>query len=131
MRLVAAGAGALALIGLLLYLQARQRSQIVSSMLARRMALTRPAQIRSLWLEVVTLLALAAVVGGGIAIAGSAPIVSRIDPLPNDLPAPRLTIPTLEIALIVAGLLLFALAAAALTQWRADRADVSEALRAN
>jgi putative ABC transport system permease protein len=130
MRMIAIGAGALALLGLLLYLQARQRSQAIASALARRMGLTRAAETLSLCLELAGILAFAAVVGGGVALAAAAPVVRRIDPLPADPPSPIFTLPTEEIVLTAIALGALALLAGALTSWFARRTDVSEALRA-
>jgi putative ABC transport system permease protein len=129
MRLIAVGAGVLALLGLLLYLQARQRSQAIASALARRMGFARAAETFSLCVELVGLLAFAAVVGGGVAVAAAAPVVRRIDPLPDDPPGPIFTVPTWELVLAAVGLVLVAVAAGALTSFLARRADVSEALR--
>jgi putative ABC transport system permease protein len=129
MRVIAVGAGVLALLGLLLYLQARQRSQAIASALTRRMGLTRAAETLSLCLELAGILLFAAVVGGGVALAAAAPVVRRIDPLPDDPPSPIFTLPVGEIVLAAIALGLIALLAAALTSWFARRTDVSEALR--
>jgi putative ABC transport system permease protein len=129
MRMIAIGVGVLALLGLLLYLQSRQRSQAIASALARRMGLTRAAETLSLCLEVAAILAFAAVLGGGVAIASAAPVVRRIDPLPQDPPSPIFTVPVGEIVLTALALVVFAVAAGALTSWFARRTDVSEALR--
>lgn len=129
MRLIAVGAGVLALLGLLLYLQARQRSQAIASALARRMGFARGGETLSLCVELVGLLAFAALLGGGVAITAAAPVVRRIDPLPDEPPGPIFTVPILELVLAAAALVLVAVAAGALTSWLARRADVSEALR--
>jgi putative ABC transport system permease protein len=129
MRMIAIGVGVLALVGLLLYLQARQRSQAIASALARRMGLTRGAELLSLCLEVAAILSFAAVIGGGVAIASAAPVVHRIDPLPQDPPSPIFTVPVGEVVLAALALVVVAVAAGALTSWFARRTDVSEALR--
>lgn len=129
MRLIAAGAGALALLGLLLYLQARQRSQAIASALARRMGLARAAETLSLCLETAAVLGFAALLGGGVALAAAGPVVRRIDPLPADPPSPLLTVPVAELGLAAAALLAAAVAAGALTSRLARRADAAEALR--
>src|SRR5262249_38330005 len=59
LRPIALAAGALVLVGLLLYLQARQRSQTIASALGRRMGLRRGAETLSLCLEVAGILAFA------------------------------------------------------------------------
>jgi len=129
MRILALGAGVLAAAGLLLYLQARQRSQVIASALSGRMGLRRRTEIASLSLELVAVVAFCAAVGGAVALAAAAPIVRRIDPLSQFTPGPVLAIPTAE--LLTAGLALAAAAALAgvLTRWLAHRADPVEALR--
>jgi putative ABC transport system permease protein len=129
MRLIAVASGLLALLGLALYLQARQRSQAIASALAQRMGFGRVAQTISLTLELACLLAFAGLIGAAVAIAAAVPIVHRIDPLPIDPPAPIFVIPAGELALAAAGLLVVAIVAGAVTSWLAARADVNEALR--
>jgi putative ABC transport system permease protein len=130
MRMIAVGAGLLTLLGLLLYLQARQRSQAIASALTRRMGLTRVAETVSLCLELAGIVAFAAVVGGGIALAAAAPVVRKIDPLPQDPPSPVFSLPVGEIVLAAIALGAIVLLAGVLTSWFARRTDVSEALRA-
>lgn len=129
MRLIAAGAGVLALLGLLLYLQARQRSQAIASVLARRMGLGRLEETASLTIELGGILAFAGLLGGGVAIAAAEPIVHRIDPLPVDPPSPLFTVPVAVLLISAAALLVFALVSGALTSWLARRTDIAEALR--
>jgi putative ABC transport system permease protein len=129
MRAIAIGAAVLLLLGLLLYLQARARAQTVASALARRMGLSRAAETLSFLIELGAILAFAAVVGGGIALAAARPVTRRLDPLPDNAPSPIFTIPTGELLLAALALLAVAVAAAALTSSRARSADVAEALR--
>jgi putative ABC transport system permease protein len=129
MRMIAMGAGVVVLLGLLLYLQARQRSQAIASALARRMGLTRAAETLSLCLELAAILGFAAVIGGGVALAAAAPVVRKIDPLPGDPPSPIFTLPAAEIVLAALALAILALIAGALTSWFTRSTDVSEALR--
>ena len=130
MRLIAAAAGLLVLVGLLLYVQARQRSQAVSSALTARMGLRPRTELLSLWLELGAIGALAALVGGLVALVSAGPIVRHIDPLPASPPPPTLVVPTTTLALTTVGLLVGALVAAALTRLAAHRTNMSEALRA-
>jgi hypothetical protein len=129
MRLIAVGSGILALLGLLLYLQARQRSQAIASALAHRMGFRRLAETLSLTLELCAILGFAGLLGGGVAIAAAAPIVHRIDPLPVDPPSPLFTVPVTEIVVVAAALVAFAFVAGTLTSWLARRTDIAEALR--
>jgi len=129
MRLIAIASGILAVLGLVLYLQARQRSQAIASVLAQRMGLGRLAQTISLVLELVSLLVFAGLIGGAVAIAAAVPIVHRIDPLPVDPPSPIFVVPTGELALAAGVLLVVAMVAGVVASWLAGRTDVSEALR--
>ena len=129
LRTIALAAGVLALIGLLLYLQARQRSQVIASALARRMGFGRLPEALSICLEVAGIVLFAAVVGAGVAIAAAEPIVKQIDPLPDYAPSPVFVVPLTTILLAAAGLVVLAVAAGALTSWLARRADVNEAMR--
>jgi putative ABC transport system permease protein len=129
LRLIAAAAGALVFIGLLLYLQARQRSQAVASALAARMGFRRRAETASLSAELAAIALVAAVLGGLVALLTAKPIVGHVDPLPDDPPAPAAVIPGAAIVLAMFGLLVVSLAAGAVTSWLSRRADASEALR--
>ena len=71
MRLIALASGVLALIGLVLYLQARQRSQVIASASALRMGLSRRSQTLSLALELLCLLTFAGLIGAAVAIAAA------------------------------------------------------------
>lgn len=129
MRLIAIASGALAIVGLGLYLQARQRAQVIASALAQRMGFSQTAQALSLGLELVALLGFSGVVGGAVAVAAAVPIVHRIDPLPIDPPGPIFVVPIGELAFAAAALLAAAVLLAAATSWRAAHTDPTEALR--
>ena len=127
--IIAAVAGVLALVTLLLYLQARQRAQRIATALARRMGLGRVADAGALALEAGAVAAVAAVVGGLVAVLAAAPLIHRVDPLPLYAPTPEPVIPWLtllgsSLVATAAGMLVGAAAAAL-----AARADVAEALR--
>ncbi|HEY4346851.1 MAG TPA: hypothetical protein VGM80_04620 [Gaiellaceae bacterium] len=129
MRTIAIAAAVLVLLGLLLYLQARQRSQVIASELGRRMGLRARAEALSVSLEVLGILVFAALVGGGIAIAAAGPVVRRIDPLPMDTPPPIFTLPWAPMFVASGCLVLVALLSGVLTSWLARRADVNQELR--
>jgi putative ABC transport system permease protein len=129
MRIVAIASGILVLIGLLLYLQARQRPQAIASALARRMGLRRRTEILSLSLELGAIVFFAATLGAVIAIAAAEPITKHLDPLPEYPPSPVFAIPTAVILVSVGALVVLSVAAGALTSWFAGRTDISEALR--
>ncbi len=129
MRLIALAAGALVFVALLLYLQARQRTQAVASAMAVRMGLGRATEIGSLALELAAIALVAALVGGIVAITAAGPITGHIDPLPSDSPAPSLVIPVGAIVGSAIALVVVGIAAAALTSRLARRTNMSEALR--
>ncbi|CAN5586388.1 hypothetical protein BH24ACT26_BH24ACT26_17920 [soil metagenome] len=124
-----AAAGVLALVGMLLYLQARQRSRVVANALVRRMGLTGPAHARAIGLELTSMLMISFALGASLAALAADLVYGRLDPLPEVAPAPLLRVPIALIALI--GLLL--VVAASLGAWRvqrsADRTNVAEVMR--
>ena len=129
MRLIALAAGLLVLIGLVLYLQSRQRAQAIASALAARMGLTRRAEIAALALELGVIALFAGLVGGVVAILSAAPIVGHVDPLTNYPPAPTLAAPLGAVAASAVALFVVAIAAGTLVSVAARRTDMSEALR--
>jgi putative ABC transport system permease protein len=129
MRTVAIASAVLVLIGVLLYLQARQRSQVIASALAQRMGLGRGQETLSLCVELAAILGFAALVGGAVAVAAAIPIVHHLDPLPADPPSPIFVFPFETVIAVAAGLVVFTPLAGAVTSWLARRTDVSEAIR--
>jgi hypothetical protein len=129
MRLIALTAGLLVLIGLVLYLQSRQRTQAIASGLAARMGLTRRAEIAALALELGVIALFAGLVGSVVAILSAAPIVGHVDPLATDPPAPTLAAPLGAVAASAAALIVVAIAAGTLVSLAARRTDMNEALR--
>jgi hypothetical protein len=128
-KLIGAAAAVLSLIALLLYLQARQRSQSIASALVRRMGLRATADAGALALEAAAIVLFAGIVGGAVATAAASPIAHHVDPLPQYAPGPAFSIPWVTLlaglgVAVAAGAVLGAAAAAIAT-----RADVSEALR--
>ncbi|TML02165.1 MAG: FtsX-like permease family protein [Actinobacteria bacterium] len=122
-------AGLIVLVGILLYLEARQRGRAISYALASQMGLSRRSHRTSVALELGVLLALGCVVGIGLARIAARIVYGRLDPLPQLPPAPLFRLP-----LAVFGLTALAvLAAAWLGAWRvqhaAERARVSEVMR--
>jgi len=130
LQLLAAGAGAVALVGLLLYLQARQRGVVLARALTRRMGMTREGQLLSGWIELTGMLLMSFVVGSGVALAVAAATHRRFDLRPSLLPDPLLRMP---IGLAVATALAVAVAGSVSAVWMArsaDRSNVAEVLRA-
>jgi putative ABC transport system permease protein len=122
-------AGAVALVGLVLYAQARQRDRVVAYALTRRMGLSRGAHRRSVLWELAGLLLFALVLGAGLAVVASLAVYRRLDPLPELPPTPQLQFPGVLLGATLLGILLVALAGASLVQRAADRANVAEVMR--
>jgi putative ABC transport system permease protein len=122
-------AGTVALVGLVLYAQARQRDRVVAYALTRRMGLSRGAHRRSVLWELAGLLLFALVLGAGLAVVASLAVYRRLDPLPELPPAPRLQLPGVLLGATLLGVLLAALTGAFLVQRAADRANVAEVMR--
>jgi putative ABC transport system permease protein len=128
-RVVGIAAAGLSLLCLLLYLQARQRSQLVATAVLRRMGLSRVADEATLALEAAVVVLSAGVIGGAVAVFCAGPIVHHVDSLPQYAPGPVLVIPwaVLGLWLAVATILTGALGAVAAALAR--RSDAAGALR--
>lgn len=129
LQALAAFVGAVAIGGLLLYLETRQRTRVASYVLARRMGLKPASHLRSLILELTVLLGLAFAVGGALAWSAVLVVYRMLEIDPNRPPAPLLTIPTITVVAAAAATLVVALLTAAYAQRAANRADMAEVLR--
>lgn len=126
---LAALVGLVAIGGLLLYLETRQRSRTASYALGRRMGLTRATHLRSLLAELGVLLGLAWVVGAVLAWAAVLMVVGRLDIDPERPPPPLLTVPVAAFAGSAVAVAVVVLLAALWAQRSADRTDVASILR--
>jgi putative ABC transport system permease protein len=129
MELVGVVTAVIALIGLLLYLQARQRSRELSYALGRRMGLSSGAHRLAVAAEIAGLLASAYVMGSVLAITTALLVYRRLDPLPQLPPAPVLHTPLRLLAWIGVAIAACAWLGAWFVQRRAERADVGAVLR--
>lgn len=128
-RLIGAAAAVLALVALLLYLQARQRSLLIASSLTRRMGLGAIDDAAAVVIEACAIVLLASLAGTLLAVTAARPIATRLDALPQYAPAPVYVAPWLQ---LLVGILVATAAAAtfgAVATAIARRSDVSEALR--
>lgn len=122
-------AAALTFVGILLYLQARERSQVVSYALSTRMGMGHGQHRRALVLELGAMLLFAFAVGASLALVAARFTVPLLDPLATIPPDPLLVVP---LAVIVGtGLFATALAwlGAAATNRRARAIDLGEVMR--
>jgi putative ABC transport system permease protein len=108
----------LVLVVAIVYLQARQRSRIVSMALSERMGLQAGTMRRSLVLELVTLLFGGLLVGAVTGLIGAAIVIPYLDPLPTIPPGPIAVVPWGVVAVAAVGLGVVAL----IGGWMADRA---------
>src|SRR6266508_1084580 len=122
-------AGLVALIGLVLYAQARQRGRLVAYALARRMGLSRGAHLRSVALELAAMLLFGFALGTTLALVTSSLVYRRLDPMPEIPPGLHLRLPGAVLGLTLLGVAVAALAGALLVQRGADRANVAEVMR--
>ena len=123
--------GSISLIGALLFGHARQKAREISYSLARRMGLTRQQHRVALGLEFGGLLVPALVAACGLALLAAGLVYRDFDPMPA-LPPPSLfRIPAGVMQGAAGGLVVVALAAAFGLQRLADRADVSQLMRAS
>jgi putative ABC transport system permease protein len=122
-------AGLVALVGMVLYVQARQHGRVVSYVLTRRMGLSRRAHVLSLALELGGLMA-AALALGLLAGLGAAWLVrARLDPLPQVPPELSLLVPFEQLGIVVVVVLASAWIGAWWVQRSAERAQLGEVMR--
>ncbi|HEX6208793.1 MAG TPA: FtsX-like permease family protein [Actinomycetota bacterium] len=121
--------GLLVLVVLVMYVQARQRAQVVSYALARRMGLRRGANVLALVLEVGTMLLTSFLVGAVVGVGISFFVVPEIDPLPAIATEPLMRSPVTASILTLTALA----ACTAMASWLAERAarrtNVAEVMR--
>jgi putative ABC transport system permease protein len=129
MELIGVVTAVIALIGLVLYLQARQRSRELSYALGRRMGLTAGAHRTAVVLEILLLLVTALVAGAVLALGTTALIYRRLDPLPDLPPDPTLRLPVSLLLTLAVAIMACAWVGGWWVQHRAGRADVGAVLR--
>jgi putative ABC transport system permease protein len=122
-------AGLLALVGLVVYLQVRQRGRVVAFGLARRMGLTARSHRRALALELGLAVLTAFVLGVGTALVAARLVMTEVEPLASISPVPLFEPPYLYAVVSLAVLGLVTLAGAALANRAAGRANLAEVLR--
>jgi putative ABC transport system permease protein len=121
--------GVLALVGIVLYLQTRQRSREVAYAIARRMGLSRRSHRLSIALELGVMMVVAFLIAAVLAVAAAVLVNPRLDPLSGVPPAPVLRLPIGLVLLSLGALFSAAWLGAWRAQRRADRARVAEVMR--
>ncbi|HEY7195796.1 MAG TPA: hypothetical protein VH306_01270 [Gaiellaceae bacterium] len=129
LRALGIGVGLLAILGLLFYLQARQRGRILASALSRRMGLRGEKEALAVGAELAAVLLVAFATGAVVSLAAARIVLPHVDPLATLAPAPLFRTP-LE-AVLVAGICVLVVASigGALVQWAARRANVANVMR--
>jgi putative ABC transport system permease protein len=122
-------AGLVALVALVLYLQARQRSREVAYVLSRRMGLRKRSNFVSVVLELGGMLLASFVIGAGLAVAAAFLLYRKADPMPQIPPDPLLQLPYTLFLITLAGLALAAVISAWRVQRSAEKANVAEVMR--
>jgi putative ABC transport system permease protein len=115
--------------GILMYLQARQRSQVVSYGLSLRMGMSHESHRRSLALELGAMLCSSYGVGAALAIVAALLVVPLLDPLSSIPPGPLFVAPRISIAAAFAALVGIAWFGAWFTNLRARSMDLGEVMR--
>jgi len=114
---------------MLMYLQARQRSQLVAFGLSMRMGMTHATHRRSLVLELATMLLVSLLLGVVLGTIAAWMVVPLLDPIDTIPPSPLFVVP---FAPILAGAITLATLSwlgGLYTERRARRVDLGEVMR--
>ena len=126
---LAALVGLVAVGGLLLYLETRQRTRVASYALGRRMGLTRRTHLRSLVTELAALAVPAWAIGTGLAWTAVLLVHGLVDIDPGRPPASLLTVPVGALVGSAVAVAVVVVLAALYAQRAADRTRAAEVLR--
>jgi putative ABC transport system permease protein len=129
MELLGVLAAVVALLGVVLYLQARHHARLVSYAMSSRMGLTRGGHRVAVFLEIGSVLFASAVVGSVLALVAGAVLSPWVDPFPALPPSPAFRPPIPLFAAIAVAVPVTGAVAAVIVQRRTDRANVAEELR--
>jgi hypothetical protein len=129
LNILALTAGVLVVVVMVMYLQARQRAQVVTYALSRRMGLRDASYRRSLVLELVGMLGISLLVGLALSLVASLAIVPLLDPLRTIPPDPMFTFPAIAVAVAAVAVAAASWIGGWLTNLRARRSDLAEVMR--
>jgi putative ABC transport system permease protein len=122
-------AALLVIAGMLMYLQARQRSQVVSYGLSLRMGMTDAAHRRALVAELGSMLVYSYAMGLLLALTAAVFLVPRLDPLPSIPPNSLFVSPKPLLAVAFVGVLGASWLGGWITNRRAKATDLGELMR--
>ena len=129
MKSLGFGAGFLAVVAILLYLQARQRNRVVSFALSRRMGLGAGEHRLALVLELGGMLLAAFVIAVVLALAAARLLFARIEPLASLSPVLLFDVPFALILGALLALVAVSLAGGLLANRTAEHANLAEVMR--
>jgi putative ABC transport system permease protein len=129
LNVLAIAAAVLVLVVLLMYVQARQRGQIVAYGLSRHMGLRHEEYRRSLGVEIAIVLVVACALGAILAMVSARLVSPQLDPLASIPPDPLFTAPWILIPAILITALVVAWLGAMITSRRIRRAELGQAVR--
>jgi putative ABC transport system permease protein len=129
LNLLGLAAALLVLAGVLVYLQARRRSQLVSYGLSLRMGMTNAAHRRSLIIELTTILGSSYLVGVAAGIIVSSLMVPLLDPLATIHPAPLFVVPAAGLVVTTPVVMLLSWIGGWYTNLRERSMDLGEVMR--
>lgn len=122
-------AALLVVAAMLMYLQTRQRSEIVSYGLSLRMGMRSSRHLLAIATEVGAMLVVAYVAGGVLALVAARLTIPLLDPIEAIPPEPIGVVPVVLVAIAAPVLLLVAFAGGWLTERRARAADLGQVMR--
>jgi putative ABC transport system permease protein len=129
MDAVALAAALLVVIVMLMYLQARQRSQLVAFGLSMRMGMTHATHRRSLVLELAAMLLVSLLVGLALGAIAAWMVVPLLDPIRTIPPSPLFVLPMVQIVVGAVSLAAISWVGGLYTEQRARRVDLGEVMR--
>ena len=123
------GAGLLAVVAILMYLQARQRARTVSYALSRRMGLGRGSHRLALLMELGWMLFSAFLVAALLALIAAAVVLPQIEPLPNIPPSTLFKTPVFLLVLTAVALALTTLLGGLFADRTSENVNFAEVMR--
>jgi putative ABC transport system permease protein len=129
LRALAVLIGVVALAGLVFGLAARSRRRVVSYVLSRQMGMSQSTHLKSLAVELLTILGAGWLIGCAVGAAADDLVYRNLDVFPELPPAPTFALPTLVLAVTAAIVVVVVVIAALGTHWASERARPAEILR--
>ncbi|MDP9301620.1 MAG: hypothetical protein M3P43_12130 [Actinomycetota bacterium] len=129
MEVLGAMTALVALIGLVLYLQARQRGREMTYALSYRMGLSARAHLAAVAAELACILIAALVIGAVLAVCAASLVYQRLDPMPSLPPNALLKLPLDLLGTILLAIATSTVVGASIVQRQTQRVNVAEVMR--